>query len=317
MDSSGRRAPVPAPSASGEDEPPDEWIIKYLNGTELPVDEDPSGQQFTIAPLPNSFSGRSLDWFTFAEIFYASVYGSRDIMREALRQELDLIQIGKDATGFKRSALSIRTYLFELSRIGESSSTDLIAKLCQKLKQSDLLVWNEGRGTALESRTLNEFGEWICRRADGYQDILSIVADQRNNASARPVGATFKPQNPARTGSMQQQQGRTHVTGQTAAGKQNPPNDQPPFCFKCEKDHNLENCDDFKKLSTEDRTSFAIRRSLCFVYLRPKHDARNCRCRKACSIRGCPFYHHILLHNSSTAAATYTTSGLEEDATVE
>ena len=358
----GRTPVAPLPPLKLDDDAPDQWIVNYLAGTELPVDEDPSGEQFSASPLPEPFSGRSLDWFAFAEVFYASVhhtrkstaeklvllkrvlrspasnlvigagerayknglemllkeYGSRQIMREALRQELDAIQMGRDAVAFKWSALSIRTYLFELSRIGESSNTDLILKLCQKLKQADLLVWNEGKGLGLDVRTLNQFGDWICSRADGYQDILSIVADQKSLPSGRPSGGNVRtPIQPWLDG-KQPYQGRTHVAsigpnGPTGGAAKPKPVDHPLSCLHCEKDHNLEDCEDFKKLSAEERTRFAIKLYLCFVCLRPKHSARDCRCRKACSISGCPYFHHILLHNAAAAGTIITTSGGEED----
>ena len=169
---------------------------------------------------PEPFSGRALDWFTWAEMFYATVHhtrrsvaeklvclkaslkkshpnlvigagepaykdglrrlkeecGKRTVIRAALAYELKTISIPRDPAGFKRAALEIRTYMFELSRIGELSNTDYIDHICQKMGQNDLLAWNSERDTGLERRTLIQFGDWLCKRADAYQSTYGMAA---------------------------------------------------------------------------------------------------------------------------------------------
>lgn len=120
--------------------------------------------------------------------------GRRDVMRVAHLSELDRMDLGRDPTAFRRFAEKARTHFFDLTRMGETSSSDIIERLCRKLHPSDRLEWNFGRGTGLERRSLNEFGEWLCERASAYQNAYNIAAEQASgngfgNSRHRPTAA--------------------------------------------------------------------------------------------------------------------------------
>ncbi|KAK4007059.1 hypothetical protein OUZ56_012215 [Daphnia magna] len=110
--------------------------------------------------------------------------GRRDFMRAAHHQAIQRIEAKQDPASFKRFAERIRTHLFDLSRIGETGTTDLIEKICLKLQLPDRLAWNEERRGRIEDRSLNAYGMWLCSRTSAYQNAFSIAADQVNPISA-------------------------------------------------------------------------------------------------------------------------------------
>jgi hypothetical protein len=98
-------------------------------------------------------------------------------MRAAHHQAIQKLETKQDPASFKRFAERIRTHLFDLSRIGETGTTDLIERICLKLQLPDRLAWNEERRGRIEDRSLNTFGMWLCSRASAYQNAFTIAAD--------------------------------------------------------------------------------------------------------------------------------------------
>lgn len=81
-------------------------------------------------------------------------------------------------------------------------------------------------------------------------------------------------------------------------------------CEVCSKEgHAPSDCDQFNRLTVNERWQKARALLLCFQCLR-KHRRRNCRTSPRCGIDGCTFRHHHLLHAAqqprpSTSAASY------------
>jgi hypothetical protein len=98
-------------------------------------------------------------------------------MRAAHIAAIERLDLKNEPRAFKRFAERVRTHLFDLSRIGAASSTDIIEKVCSRLNQQDRLDWNAGRKGRLEFRVLNDFGTWIGERASLYQNIYAIAAE--------------------------------------------------------------------------------------------------------------------------------------------
>ncbi|KZS02491.1 Uncharacterized protein APZ42_000452, partial [Daphnia magna] len=113
-------------------------------------------------------------------------YGRRDVMRAALIQAVERLDISKqDPTSFRRFAEKTRTYLFDLHRIGETASVDIIDRICLKLPIQDRLAWNEVRSAGIDKRNLNMFGRWLCSRASAYQNAHSLAAEQMGGGPAK------------------------------------------------------------------------------------------------------------------------------------
>jgi hypothetical protein len=183
------------------------------------------------------------------------------VKRAAHLQAIEKLELKNDPAVFKRYAEKIRTHFFDLSRIGETATADLIEKVCLRLQLHDRLAWNDGRKGGLETRSLNAFGIWLCDRAAAYQNAYSIAADQLQS-TPKPVRFA------ARTNQVSSKQHAGPSTHSKPATRN--------FCFKCEGEHKLETCGDFKNLSVGNRVAFCARHRLCFGCLKAKHFVRFC-----------------------------------------
>lgn len=155
--------------------------------------------------------------------------------RGAHIQAIDRLELKSDPRMFKKFAEKIRTHFFDLSRIGEVSSPDVIEKVCLRLSLHDRLAWNEGKWDDLDHRSLNDFGRWLCNRASSYQNAHSVAAEQMAPATK---GNSFDIRRTART---HQRSATLPETKETRFNH--------PFCFKCKKGHRLTKCTDFTNLS--------------------------------------------------------------------
>ena len=250
--------------------------------------------------------------------------GRRDVMKIAHEQAVIKMEVPRDNTAFKRYAEKVRTHLFDLTRIGTSHHPDLIERIVQRLQQYDRLDWNGQRSQgSLETRTLLEFGQWLCQRASFYQNAYTLAADETRGGADKGAHTIQAGEQSSRSRNRHRgKESRSHaseavvnaatVAAATAAGPiadgfwPPPRSSAPPFCFHCSGEHRLENCIAFKTMAVADRTSFCVRRALCFSCLGAKHSSRDCRYRRKCKEPNCQFYHHPLLHETlplSTSAA--------------
>ncbi|XP_057366947.1 uncharacterized protein LOC130687793 [Daphnia carinata] len=329
-----------SPEADGRaDSLPDEWIDLYSSGRLLPIHDQNLGSRSSVRADLELYYGKALDWFCWIDLFRALVHdsnksageklallkrhlrgdcadivhglgggeaayiealtrlkqtcGRRDVMRAAHLQAIDKLELKHDPSNFKRYAEKLRTHLFDLSWIGVTSSADLIERVCQRLQLQDRLAWNMERRGEVEDRTLNSFGSWLCVRASAYQNAYSIAADQLPSPSTK---------------TNHRHQVRSHQSVTKTQTEVTPPKPRVvvAFCFRCEKEHRLAECEDFKTLSVGDRVGLCAKHRLCFSCLGSKHSARDCNYRKACKFEGCKYTHHPLLHDFS--------SGLSESA---
>lgn len=227
-------------------------------------------------------------------------YGRRDVMRAAILQALGRLEIGKgDPSFFRRFAEKTRTYLFDLNRIDEAASADVIERVCLKLQLPDRLAWNEGRGSGMEKRSLLTFGQWLCGCAAAFQNAHSLAAEQIHSHSGKQQHRPFVQTHSTSTGVD-----RRKSTPKWNGGGGNWRGGGKPFCFRCEGSHRLETCGEFKSLSTKDRLFFCIRRKLCFICFWASHSSRDCNSKKPCSFPGCKHWHHPLLHEETEVPVT-------------
>ena len=336
-------------------ENPDDWIDQYRAGQLAPVSWQEFGARSSVRADLEPYSGKSLEWFSWIDLFRALVhdtgkapgeklailkrnlrgdclnvvyslgggedaymealfrlkqtYGRRDVMRAAHLQAIDRLEIGRqDSISFTRFADKINTHLFDLNRIGGASSLETIERICKKLHQSDRQAWNErrvGRGCP----TMNEFGSWLCQRASTYQNAYTLAAEQleppqqqrhrdRNNdryrARAHQSSTTPRTDGGSRPPAHEGENRPPAPDG----GRRAPGQPYRPFCFKCEKEHRLDDCADFRNLTATDRLNFCVRHRLCFSCLRARHSTRDCGQAKQCRFPNCTMRHHPLLHDA-------------------
>jgi hypothetical protein len=70
--------------------------------------------------------------------------GRRDVMRSAHIQAINKLEFKQDPTTFKRYAERIQSRFFDLTRIGETSTADLIERVCQRLPPPPPLIESLG-----------------------------------------------------------------------------------------------------------------------------------------------------------------------------
>ena len=198
-------------------------------------------------------------------------------MRVAIRLALTELKLSQgDPTSLQRYADQARTYLFDLSRIGESNSMDIMDGICNRLKLEDRLAWNTERRLSKKQLGLNDFGAWLSDRASAYQTDESIAAAQRSAALNRQAGT----RNSHSSFQQREKYSRTHTSA--SSHTTGPWIKKPPFCFKCEADHRLYDCPLFKTMSLNDRQAFIVDHRLCNCCFGARHVARVCKFKKEC-----------------------------------
>lgn len=152
---------------------PDDWIEGCAPGILKPTNSDNSRSGIRAELEP--YSGISLKWFAWIDLFRASVHGTikapgeklaflkrhlrgnslgyvvhglgggegayietlerlkkscggRDVMRTTHLQAIEKLELKNDPPIFKRYAKKIWTLLWDLSRVGETATADLIEK---------------------------------------------------------------------------------------------------------------------------------------------------------------------------------------------
>ena len=122
-----------------------------------------------------------------------------------------------------------------------------------------------------------------------YQNAFTIAAEQ-----ATKSGSTATNRRSTRTHHSSVRWSDAKKENSTKSGGK-------PYCFKCEKDHRLTDCDEFKTLAVGERVQFCMKRRLCFTCFSTRHSSREFERRKACPQPGCNYHHHTLLHDDTPA----------------
>ena len=333
-------------------EAPDDWIEKYRSGNLDPQCWLEKGSRSSVNANLEPFSGKSLDWFSWIDLFRALVhdtgkapgeklailkrnlrgdglnivyglgggenaykesllrlketFGRRDVMRAAHQQAIERLEIGRQGSGsLSRYAEQIRTHLFDLNRIGGASAVEVIDKICLKLPEPDRQAWNQERA-GRSWPTMNEFGRWLCQRASTYQNAYILAAEQFEPPQQHRQRDRPNDRHRARTNqsSTTPRPDGGNRTPKPDGGNRTPGQLYRPFCFKCEKEHRLEDCADFRGMAVADRTAFCVRHRLCFGCFRTRHSIRECNQAKQCQFPNCTLRHHSLLHDAPPPPAT-------------
>ena len=67
-------------------------------------------------------------------------------------------------------------------------------------------------------------------------------------------------------------------------------------CYVCSEDHRVAECRTFFSCSNDDKIQHARDQRLCFSCLNRGHVTRDCKSKEKCGGKGCPRFHHRLLH---------------------
>lgn len=145
------------------------------------------------------------------------------------------------------------------------------------------LAWNEARVNGELDTNLKQFGSWLSSREAAYQNPHDVASEQARASES----CGYRQQ--ARTN--QTSSGQSHDREQETNKRS---------CPKCSKEHQLDQCQEFKSLSNGDRLSFVSRSRLCFYCFGRGHPAFKCHRSRECGIKGCKKRHHRLLHDNNS-----------------
>lgn len=164
--------------------------------------------------------------------------------------------------------------LSTLNEPTDAWDTLIIFMMTSKLDGATCRKWEEHRNSLSDSPTLDDFYSFLRNRAD----VLETVEFNKVDTSK----------------SEKTSHGKEHkVTKSFVASNEKTSSKS---CVICNKDHFLHECDKFKNMSLEKRSSEVARLKLCLNCLRPGH--RSSRCfKKGC--QHCNSKHNTLLHAQS------------------
>uniref|UniRef100_A0A5S6QAK1 Peptidase aspartic putative domain-containing protein n=1 Tax=Trichuris muris TaxID=70415 RepID=A0A5S6QAK1_TRIMR len=203
--------------------------------------------------------------------------GRRDVIRAAHLQALYKLDPVGTPSQMLRFAEGVRTHLFDPSRTGEMTNTDIVDCLVGKLSIQDQLACHEMCQRDSGPLSLPTFGHWLCSRAAAYQNAYELAAEQSSNITKEVPGKISR--NQARSHTMTSRKDRDQWT-----------------CHCCTGSHSLGACMDFKRLKVSQRWQLVKKKKICFSCLQGQHYLTECQYSKLCGVNGCQSAHHPLLH---------------------
>ena len=134
------------------------------------------------------------------------------------------------------------------------------------------------------------FSREALRRLDGTSD----RPDRSNKGRGKSFGKSKTPGNHNVT-SHHASSHATDVTADQQSGSRTPIN----LCKLCNKNHDLDDCQDYLNKSLSQRKDFLKKKSLCFACYSPGHRSNGCAQRRTC--KSCSRRHPTGLHDDSLA----------------
>jgi hypothetical protein len=154
---------------------------------------------------------------------------------------------------FVGSRKNAKTHLFDLTWIGETSSSDTSSNVYAEsfIRRIDSSVFpEEERDWRVE---VNKFGKWLCERASAYQNAYNISAEQASGSKF--CNSRHRP-----------------TTARAYHASFEPDRSEKPYksrCYCCNEEHRVLCCPTFKAMPTEEKIRFCIQPKI----VRSKKDA--------------------------------------------
>ena len=199
--------------------------------------------------------------------------------------------------------------LTQMSFTADMSTTDNLLKIQELLPIHLQSKWATTAHTLMETQVMPNFSHMT--------DFVEEQARVASNVYGMHVGRAQKMVKPNVTTRRPKD---TKASSFATHGSREEANSKTPSsgCHLCDKDHNLEECEDFKKKTVAERFTFAKRKGLCFNCLRRSHTAMECRLEPKCPKDGCKRKHHTLLHSERRRTERdEQQSGAGQDGTVQ
>lgn len=164
------------------------------------------------------------------------------------------------------------------------SNPELLEELVGKLPPSQRINWGLRASQLLAFPTICDFSVWVMDLAHYARIATSRASSTVASDNRRGTNRSSKSD---------------YVLAVTTT-------DDAPKCSTCDKigHTSLNECEQFKQMSVDDRWKMAIRDRRCFSCLKPGHATMNCQRKRRCGIRQCTKSHNRMLHKDSAIDAS-------------
>lgn len=190
--------------------------------------------------------------------------------------------------------------LSALNTIGvHTESWDAIVThiIVAKLDIESHRLWEQKLGASRDISTTGELLEFMEVR---FRSLEALNVTQTKEPTTRTPQRT----QPIKTFATSSQDTTTQATKSSFQ-------ENKPSCVLCSGDHYVYHCQEFIKMTTEQRRDLAQDKQLCFNCLVPNHPVRFCRQRTTCRI--CSRRHHTLLHTTNEPTTAKQCSHTQEE----
>ena len=189
-----------------------------------------------------------------------------------------------DLTSFERFSSTVSNTVMTLRALGyhgDLMASDNLRRVVAKLPAELTFLWGkEVYEKQPRKPDLETFSEWLKIQVN----ILRYTAPQKRDSERRK--STSQPrETPMR-----------RTTPSTATVSSQGGARQRLACVLCQKEHKLQDCNDFKAKTHKEKLAVVRSERLCWACLRKGHFMRVCRSARRCGINGCKASHHRLIH---------------------
>ena len=247
---------------------------KHLNGTRKSaflIQHLTDEAKRSVKGLPNNWRG-----YVLALKRLKFLFGDKSKIAEAIIYKMTR---GKPINNDDRKGLTDYYYtisdclviLKQLNYVSDLYSSDVLRRAVGKLPRRLHLKWAEHsayiRARNMEPNLIH-FEDWLQKR---------IIAQREIYASPRDTEITNEK--------------KTERSNFNGLVKENEVS-----CLLCSQPHQFWKCEDYKKLSPEDKYQYVRKMRRCFCCLRVGHGSRYCPSKYNCFVSGCSKKHHTSLH---------------------
>jgi hypothetical protein len=209
------------------------------------------------------------------------VYGKPQKLNVTLMDELLRMPKISSQTDVKLRDFAIEVKRYAAVMKGSGLSEELkcgynLSKLAEKLHFSHYKEWVKLKGEK-PAADICDFGEFLMEKVKEVPP--SMFSGQQGTST------TFGARN-----DDQFRNRRVNIHGAPSSNS----------CCVCNGVHGIWKCDEFERMSAEERWNVVMSKRLCFGCLGSGHQSADCRSRRVCNIDGCVRSHHKLLHNNSS-----------------
>ncbi|XP_017474322.1 PREDICTED: uncharacterized protein LOC108364948 [Rhagoletis zephyria] len=173
----------------------------------------------------------------------------------------------------------------------------LLEQLILKLPPSKQFEWSRHSATTSPYPTMEDFANWITDLARVVTLMPSMFSSSQRNVPQSSSAMRSYTLTPNRSSNANVPRRVLYSSG-TEANQQTQMPEKQMSCVKCQQNHKLNVCKEFKALSVNNRWKLVKANRLCFGCLQRGHSLLECRSKKEWGLDDCNRNHNLLLHQA-------------------